>query len=111
MRMVFIDEKTIYACPCTSVKVICPRGTELTIGEDWRLLKGGKRSVVVVKGIFAVNAVIGPVLWRPLSGTDGYDTPYKVRLSGPAPLWFQNSHCHAWTCFTAHHVKDAYNLG
>lgn len=83
MRMVFIDEKTIYARPCTSVKVICPRGTELTIGEDWRLLKGGKRSVVVVKGIFAVNAVIGPVLWRPLSGTDGYDTPYKVRCRAP----------------------------
>jgi hypothetical protein len=85
MRMVFIDEKTIYAHPCTSVTVICPVGTELTIAEDRRLLKGGKRNFVVVKGIFAVNAVIGPVLWRPLSGTDGYNTPYKVGCPAGLP--------------------------
>jgi hypothetical protein len=34
MRMVFIDEKTIYAHPCTSVNVICPVGTELQIAEE-----------------------------------------------------------------------------
>lgn len=78
-RIVFIDEKTLYVKPCTAVGCICPKGTFLPICEDGRLLKGGRRNRLVIKGIFAVNPVIGAVLWRPLSGSCGFETPYKVR--------------------------------
>ena len=77
-RMVFIDEKTIEVQPCTSIKVICPRGTTLPIFEDQRLSKRGKRDKLIIKGIYAVNAIIGAVLWRPLSGTTDYESGYKV---------------------------------
>jgi hypothetical protein len=77
-RMVFIDEKTIEVQPCTSIKVICPRGTKLPIFEDQRLSKRRKRDKLVIKGIYAVNSIIGAVLWRPLSGTTDYKSGYTV---------------------------------
>jgi hypothetical protein len=42
MCVVLIDEKTIYAHPCTNVTVICPVGTELPSAEDWPFTKGWK---------------------------------------------------------------------
>ncbi len=78
-EMVFMDEYTIRLTPSTSLPALCPTGTKLPIAEDTRLLKKGKQNEFILKGIFAVNAVLGPVLWRPLSGTTGYETPYKVK--------------------------------
>lgn len=78
-ELVFIDECTFHLTPGTSISVIIPEGTKLPIGEDPHLLKKGKKNVFILKGIYAVNADVGPVLWRALSGTTGYETPYKVK--------------------------------
>jgi hypothetical protein len=78
-ELVFMDEYTMRLTPCTSIPVLVPKGTKLLIGEDSQLLKKGKKNEFILKGIFAVNAAVGPVLWRPLSGTTGYKTPYKVK--------------------------------
>jgi hypothetical protein len=78
-ELVFIDEYTIRLTRRTSISVLVPKGTKLLTGEDSQLLKKGKKTEFILKGIYAVNADVGPVLWRPLSGTTEYATPYKVK--------------------------------
>lgn len=81
MRIVFIDEKTLYVRPRKAVECICPKDTVLPICEDFRLVNKGKKAAIKIKCIFAVSPTIGAVLWRPLSGSDGYTTRYKVSRS------------------------------
>lgn len=78
-ELVFIHEYTLLLTPSTSLALIVPAGTELPIGEDPHLLMKGKKNEFILNGNYAVKADVGPVLWRPLSGTTGYETLYKMK--------------------------------
>jgi hypothetical protein len=86
-RVVWIDSKLLYVAPVDHY-VYAPRHADLVV-EDARI-KRSKRNVKKINYYVAVNAVLGAVMFRPVTGTTDWTKifrqyypsyrPYKVRI-------------------------------
>lgn len=80
-NVVFIDEMKLELMPPITETVICSRGEQIFAAEDARLNKKRKHEKpIIIHAIYAVNAIMGPVHMRFLTGTTGIDTKYMVRF-------------------------------
>jgi hypothetical protein len=79
-EVVFIDEMRMELTPPTKRKVICSKGEALLPEEDSRLNKKRKGDKpIVINALYAVNALMGPVHMKVLTGTTNFDSGYMVR--------------------------------